>query len=194
MLKIDVLRTQKEKVNYIIYDLEATCWDFKSDDFIQETIEIGAVMLNPYGEQLGEFNKFIRPVLHPTLSTYCHQLTSIDQILINRSDTFPDVIDDFMEWVGVFDDEEYFLCSWGSFDRKQFIQDCQLHDVEHEWVNRHLNLKTQYQDMKRLRRSCSLSRALRTEGIEALGTKHRGIDDARNLVEIFLKYRDVWVT
>jgi len=47
--------------------------------------------------------------------------------------------------------------------------------------------------VKRLHRSCSMSRALRTEGIEALGTKHRGIDDARNLAEIFLKYRDEWV-
>lgn len=181
-------------MNYIIYDLEATCWDFNSDQYIQETIEIGAVMMNPYGDQLGEFNKFIRPVLNPTLSTYCHQLTSIDQILINRSETFPNVIEDFMEWIGVFDDEEYFLCSWGSFDRKQFIRDCELHDVEHEWVNRHLDLKKQYQDLKKIRRSCSMSRALRTEGIEALGTKHRGIDDARNLAEIFLKYRDMWVT
>ena len=180
-------------MNFIIYDLEATCWDFKSDKYIQETIEIGAVMMNRFGEQLGEFNKFIRPILHPTLSAYCYELTSIDQIMVNRSDTFPRVIDSFKEWIGVFDDEEYVLCSWGGFDRRQLIQDCQLHDLEWEWVEKHLNIKQQYQRMKRLHRSCSMSRALRTEGIEALGSKHRGIDDARNLAEIFLKYRDEWV-
>lgn len=180
-------------MNFIIYDLEATCWDFKSDDYIQETIEIGAVMLDRFGEVQGEFNHFVRPILHPTLSAYCQELTSIDQVAINRAELFPHVIEDFQDWIGYFDEEEYYLCSWGSFDRKLLIQDCKLHDLESDWIEpHHINIKRQYQDMKRLRRSCSMARALRTEGIEEEGTKHRGIDDARNLVEIFLKYRDVW--
>ncbi|MEM9823913.1 MAG: 3'-5' exonuclease, partial [Bacteroidota bacterium] len=89
-------------------------------------------------------------------------------------------------------EQNYKLCSWGSFDRKQLISDCKLYDLEYKWVNQHINLKSQYQAMKRLNRSCSLINALRREGIEFTGIHHRGISDAENLAKIFTKYLDEW--
>ena len=178
-------------LNFIIYDLEATCWEKNPINFVQEIIEIGAYMLNPYGEILGEYNRFIKPVIHPTLSVFCHELTSITQEQIDRAGNFVDVIEEFQDWAMIFE-EDYFLCSWGSFDRKQLILDCKLHDMDYDWVNKHLNLKGQYQEMKRLHRPCSLKHALRREGFEFDGTHHRGIDDAENLAKIFNKFLDVW--
>tara|TARA_B110000211_G_C14076989_1_gene552569 strand:+ start:193 stop:360 length:168 start_codon:yes stop_codon:yes gene_type:complete len=37
-----------------------------------------------------------------------------------------------------------------------------------------------------------MGRALKAEGFRLDGTHHRGIDDARNIVKIFLKYFDKW--
>ena len=88
-------------MTYIIYDLEATCWQGKPDGFITETIEIGAVKLDEYGDVLSEFNAFIRPKIHPVLSSFCCALTSISQIDVNRAEQFPRVIEDFMDWIDI---------------------------------------------------------------------------------------------
>lgn len=178
-------------MNFIIYDLEATCWEGRPPSKIQEIIEVGAVRINRYGEVLGYFNQFIRPVLNPNLSAFCEELTSIRQEDVDRADTFPQVIEAFQDWAEIFY-EEYILCSWGSFDRRMLIQDCRLHDMDFDWVDPHINLKQQYHDIKRLRRRRGLRRAVEAEGFEFTGTHHRGIADAENLAKIFGKYLDEW--
>ncbi|TNE61786.1 MAG: exonuclease domain-containing protein [Bacteroidetes bacterium] len=177
--------------NFIIYDLEATCWENMPPGFVQETIEIGAYRINHYGEVRGRFNRFIRPIVHPTLSPFCRQLTTIDQLDVNRADTFPDVIEEFWDWARI-DEEDYVLCSWGSFDKKMFINDCRLHRLDFEWAEQHANLKEQYMSMKRLRRPIGLRKAVEKEDILFTGTHHRGISDAENLAKLFLKYLGNW--
>ncbi|MEM1322187.1 MAG: 3'-5' exonuclease [Bacteroidota bacterium] len=178
-------------MNYIIYDLEASCWRHSPPDLIQEIIEIGAYRINSYGEVTGEYNRFVRPVVNPFLSPFCKQLTSITQEDVNRARTFPDVIEEFQDWIGIYE-EEYTLCSWGGFDKKMIIKDCQLHKLEYDWVDPHINLKAQYQQLKRLHRPCGLKNAVKREGFEFSGIHHRGIDDAQNLAKIFNKYLDEW--
>ncbi len=177
--------------NFIIYDLEATCWQTPPPGFVQEIIEIGAYRLNEYGEIRGRFSRFIRPVVHPTLSSFCTHLTSIRQLDVNRAGTFPVVIDEFMRWARV-DEEPYVLCSWGNFDRKMFIQNCELHRLDSDWVHQHANLKDQYRKMKGVRQAIGLKKAIEREGMEFTGVHHRGISDAENLVKIFLRYIDRW--
>jgi len=178
-------------MNFIIYDLEATCWQGRPPSLVQEIIEIGAVLINNYGEVEGTFNSFIRPKIHPQLSAFCQELTTIRQSDIDRARYFPDVIEDFQDWAEIFD-EDYILCSWGGFDKTMLIQDCQLHDMDYDWVEPHINLKEQYREIKRLRQSKGLKSAVNAEGFEFTGTHHRGIDDAENLARIFAKYLDEW--
>lgn len=178
-------------MNYLIYDLEATCWEKTPPGYVQEIIEIGAFRLNQYGEVRGKFNRFVRPSLHPTLSPFCRQLTGIAQRDVNRAKYFPDVIREFQDWARI-GEEDYMLCSWGSFDRKMFASDCQLHRLETDWTERHANLKEQYTNMKGLRRSLGLRKAVEREGITFTGQHHRGISDAENLVKLFLKYLGNW--
>ncbi len=160
---------------------------------VQEIIEIGAVRINSFGEVEDTFNRFVKPVINPNLSLFCRQLTTIEQEKINRAAIFPKVIDDFQDWAGIFDDEEdYLLCSWGNFDRKMLVQDCQLHRIESDWTTPHINLKRQYHDMKRLGRTRGLKSAVSVEGFDFTGQPHRGIDDALNLAKIFVKYLDEW--
>jgi len=180
-------------MNYIIFDLEATCWEHPRPTHKQEIIEIGAVLVDEYAHATAIFNEFIQPIYHPTLSPFCKELTSIQQEDVAQAKLFPEVIEAFQEWIGYFDDEEYLLCSWGFFDKKILINNCDLHQLDDEWLDPHISVKHQYKDVKKLSRAIGLKRAVEKEGFEFTGTHHRGIDDAHNLAKVFGKYFDEWV-
>lgn len=186
--------TPKNIMNFIIYDLEATCWktDVERRGRSQEIIEIGALLFNEYAELQSRFESFVRPSEHPKLSDFCTQLTGISQIEVNQADEFPTVIEDFQDWIGLTKGEDYLLCSWGFFDRKALARNCKLHDLPADWTDKHISLKHQYPRIKGIRREIGLKRAVEREGFEFEGAHHRGIDDAINLAKIFVKYANQW--
>lgn len=178
-------------MNFIIYDIEASCWEGRPPSMTQETIEIGALKMNRFGEVLSTFQRFVKPTLHPQLSHFCRELTNIDQVDINRANTFPSVIDSFIDWIDIWD-EEYLLCAWGNFDQKIFQRDCALHNLEDDWTDNYLNVRRQYFDLKRIHQPRGLKKSVKMEGFEWDGDHHRAFDDAQNLAKIFQKYIDVW--
>ncbi len=181
-------------MKYIIYDLEATCWEaWEETTKIQEIIEIGAVKVNEYGEAEDSFCRFVRPVRHPSLSMYCRNLTSIRQEDVNRAKIFPDVLEQFLDWINGDDgDDEYLLCAWGAFDQKAFIRDCQLHRCDDDWCKPHINLKQQYERIRHLTKPAGLKKAVDHEGFDWTGDQHRAINDAYNLAKIFAKLLGEW--
>ncbi|MFK7982147.1 MAG: exonuclease domain-containing protein [Saprospiraceae bacterium] len=178
-------------MNFIIYDLEATCWLGRPPGYVQEVIEIGAVKMNGYGEITDKFCRFIRPVVNPTLSSFCRELTSITQQQVNRASKFESVVEDFQDWIDIFE-ENYLLCSWGNFDRVALERDCERHDMDFDWLSEHINVKKQYQEIKGLTNPRGLRKAVEKEGFDFTGTPHRGISDAENLAKVFGKYLDEW--
>ena len=176
---------------FIIYDLEATCWEGRPPNKTRETIEIGAVKVNAYGEHLDSFNRFIRPVVHPSLSVFCRKLTSIDQRDVDRAREFPEVIEDFTDWIDTYD-EPYVLCAWGRFDQQQLIRDAELHRLESDWVRPYVNVKQQYARMRGWSKPKGLARVVKDEGFDFTGIQHRAISDAENLAKVFVKHLDVW--
>ncbi|MNB99261.1 DNA polymerase III PolC-type [compost metagenome] len=179
-------------MNYIILDLEATCWD--GDRTRQnEIIEIGAQKVsNEFGELkiASEFAAFVKPKLNPVLSDFCKNLTSIKQEDVNVCPQFPIVFKQFREWIGT---EPYVLCSWGKYDKNQFEKDCKLHHISTNWLKNHISLKHQYMDQFNVKgRDAGMSAALRKFGLKLDGTHHRGIDDAKNITKIFIKNFDNW--
>jgi 3'-5' exoribonuclease 1 len=178
-------------VNYIIYDLEATCWQGRPPDRVTETIEIGAYMIDDYGDVKDKFCTFIKPVVSYSLSSFCTELTSITQKMVDRAPKFPDAIEEFKDWIGV-DSEDYILCSWGAFDKKQLVTDCKLHRLEYDWLEPYINLKEQYRKMKRMSIAPGLKKVVEMEGYDFDGPHHRGIADAYNLAKIFGRYLGDW--
>ncbi|MEO1257779.1 MAG: 3'-5' exonuclease [Bacteroidota bacterium] len=176
-------------MKYIILDLEATCWEKGGKR--NEIIEIGALCIDEEKNTLGEFSEFVRPICHPFLSDFCTQLTTITQADVDRAERFPIVIDNFQNWIHEFD-EDYFLCSWGKYDRNQFAKDCQLHGLLTDWLKNHISLKHQYPSFRPPYKLMGMKGALRNENIKLEGTHHRGIDDARNIAKIFLKCFEGW--
>lgn len=178
-------------MRFIVFDLEATCWLGAPPNNVQEIIEIGAILLDSYGSELGSFNKFVRPKVNPNLSAYCQELTSITQEQVNRANDFSTVVEHFQDWAMIFQ-ADYQLVHWGPADVQMLRNDCILHDLEYEWLLTHIDLKKQYSDLKRLKKQAGLKRALAIEGMEFTGTQHRAIDDAWNTAQIFLNHIDEW--
>lgn len=178
-------------MNYIVYDLEATCWMGRPPKGHNEVIEIGAVKLNQLGEVLGVFSKFVKPSVNPKLSGFCKRLTSISQENVDRAKHFPRVIEEFKDWIDIY--EDYSLCSWGKYDKTFFMNDCNLHNLETDWLENHINLKGQYAQMIGDEKHNGLKNTLKREGFEFTGIPHRAISDAENTAKIFIKYIDEWV-
>lgn len=174
-------------MNYIFYDLEATCWRDHRAKRQKETIEIGAVRVNEDLEIEDEFNAFIRPKMYPILSSFCRKLTSIRQEQIDRAKAFPYVVGDFRDWMG----PSYLLCSWGYYDRRQLVLDCQLHGLNDGWLDEHVSVKHLHAKFNGLRQPMGLKNALLHEGLDFEGTPHRGIDDARNVARLVLHVPDM---
>ena len=178
-------------MKYIVFDLEATCWDGAPPNDVREIIEIGALKLNRYGEVIDTFSRFVRPKVNFQLSHYCMALTGIQQLEIGTASLFPVVIESFIHWADIWE-VDYTLVSWGAKDLELLLNDCILHHVETDWINSHINLKKQYKDLKALHKPIGLLGALKREGYDFEGRHHRGLDDAINLAKIFLKYIDEW--
>jgi len=176
-------------MNYIVLDLEATC-EKDNPHFNKEIIEIGAVKLTDSFEIIDTYDAFVRPILNPTLSAFCMELTTIQQSDVDAANLFPVVLNGFKEWIGV-GSKEYLLCSWGFYDKKQLNADCRLHQLNDSWTDRHISLKHQFADIRDCR-PCGMEKALKILNIPLDGTHHRGIDDAKNIAKIFKVYKDRW--
>ena len=169
----------------LIVDLEATCWDRAEHDSLRmETIEIGALLVDPAdATRVREFQAFVRPVRFPELSAFCTALTSITQADVDGAETFGPVFARFVDWIGA--PAEVRLCSWGDYDRRQLIRDCEAHGVAYPLAPDHLNLKHLCSAALGLR-PFGLQRALDVAGLAFEGLHHRGLDDARNITRLLM--------
>jgi inhibitor of KinA sporulation pathway (predicted exonuclease) len=169
---------------YLIVDLEATCSDDGSlPKHEMEIIEIGAVMQDSRTFEIkSEFQTFVRPVRNPRLTAFCTELTGIRQDMIVDAARFVEALASFKNWMSQF--EDYVFCSWGDYDRNQFIQDCTYHGIDYPFHSGHLNLKAAFSRAQNLGKNLGISQALRHLGLKFEGAHHRGLDDARNIARI----------
>lgn len=167
-------------VPLIICDLEATCWEDQPYRDEMEIIEIGAVRVQN-GVVTDEFQRFIRPSLHPNLTDFCKKLTSIRQEEVDAAPLFPEVYQQFKDWIGP---ASFVFGSWGKYDLRQLQLDVARLDLT--WfqpLERHLNLKHLFAQWRNVK-PCGMERALQLAKLPLEGTHHRGIDDARNIARL----------
>jgi inhibitor of KinA sporulation pathway (predicted exonuclease) len=174
-----------------IVDFEATCGD-GIPGHEMEIIEFAAILVDatwtPLGD--GEFCRFTRPSLHPLLSQFCRELTTIPQYEVDWAPSFPEVVTEFSAWMEQkVPTEEVTFCSWGDFDKRQLHKECERWRVPYPFTSAHVNLRTLAARRLGLRKGQRQGLFAVTEflGLPFLGTHHRGIDDCRNAVEIFKK-------
>jgi inhibitor of KinA sporulation pathway (predicted exonuclease) len=111
--------------------------------------------------------------------------------MVDDAPSYPAALTQFQDWIASFG-TDYWLCSWGHYDRVQFKNDCELHGLPTEWLKQHISLKHQHGKIRKSKRPMGMKSALKKEKIPLDGTHHRGIDDAKNIAKIFLKHFDKW--
>lgn len=173
----------KDPAFFLVIDLEATCdEEGRIPERIMEIIEIGAVLVDGATlEPVSELATFVRPVIRPKLTEFCTKLTTITQADVDSAPTFPEAIAALGRFVG---QREALFCSWGDYDRNQFLQDCEYHRVAYPFRSGHLNLKAEFARILGLRKKLGIAEALRHLGMTFEGSHHRGLDDARNIARI----------
>jgi DNA polymerase III epsilon subunit-like protein len=98
---LGVEKNEAVMADFIVVDLEATCWEKGTRPDRMETIEIGAVRVGGTKWLPGkEFSRFVRPTADPVLSEFCRSLTGIKQADVNDAEPFPSVFHDFLVWCG----------------------------------------------------------------------------------------------
>ncbi len=174
--------------HYFVVDLEATCdEDRRIPPHEMETIEFGAVLVDASTlEVVEEFQTFIKPVRHPTLTPFCTRLTTITQGEVEGAPTFPSAIASVRRFLG---ERDALFCSWGDYDRKQLERDAARHGALLPFRGRHWNLKKSFSERLGTAKRYGMAEALKLVGLELVGTHHRGIDDARNIARLL-----PWIT
>ncbi|NUU59028.1 3'-5' exonuclease [Paenibacillus agri] len=172
-------------MDYIILDIEFNGRKFASEHPM-EVIEIGAVRLDSSLQYKDEFSSLIKPIYFSTLNSFIKKKTGIPQEDIDVAARFPKVITAFREWLDQSTDG-VLLLTWGGEDMKRIIQDIRMHKMDDAyWM-----AATYFDLLKGVLRARGLSNDISVEGamalleLEATGSAHRALDDARMTSEIF---------
>ena len=176
----------------IILDFEATCDDRKRPN-PQEIIEFPSVLLAlETREIVDEFSSFVRPHHHPVLSAFCRELTSIRQEETDAAATFPEVLAAHEAWLkghGLTEQNALFV-TCGDWDLGTMLPaqcpaavppvEC-LRPVYTRWQN----IKRAFCAVKGVAKAPGMAGMLRDVDLPLQGHHHRGIDDCRNLAELY---------
>lgn len=167
---------------FMLIDLECTCNDVpplpKGE---AEIIEVGVVTGQLSSESftvLGEQQLYVQPIIHPTLTRFCTELTGIDQDTVNQAPLLKNVLSQLADVLEQHSPSAW--GSWGRFDARQFEQETELKSLPNPLAAiPHLNIKQLFARKRGHR--VGLARAVQLSGLNFEGRYHSGLDDARNI-------------
>lgn len=166
----------------VIVDLESTCWENEKAPSGErsEIIEIGVCTLDIKSlERANKRSLLVKPI-ESQVSPFCTELTTITPEMIEDNGM------DFAEASSIlkneYQTEDRLWVSWGNYDRRMFIEQCQRRDIPYPFSDNHCNLKNLFANFYGQR--MGMETALKTIGQDLEGTHHRGDDDAWNIAVI----------
>lgn len=171
-------------MDYIVLDIEFNGRKFASE-LPMEVIEIGAVRLDSSLQPIDEFSALIKPVYFAKLNSFIQKKTGIPQEDIDIAKRFPSVIANFLSWLGKSD--SCIFITWGGEDMKRIVLDTRMHKLDDAyWLAAdYFDLLKGFTRHKGLTNDISVEGALAELAIEAEGSAHRALDDARMTSHIF---------
>lgn len=111
-------------MKYIILDLEwNTAFIKKKGSFLNEIIEIGAVMTDNGFNVIDTFTQVIKPKFSKKLSSRVKKLTNIQNDELQSGKPFSQAMSDFRKWVG---NGDCVICSWGDTDLRTLVDNFKL--------------------------------------------------------------------
>lgn len=181
--------------NVLVIDVESTCWEAPEKpgkDEISEIIEIGIAVVNIKDLKIVKNDSIMVRPQRSRVSNFCTKLTTLTQAQVDKGITYQEAMKKLRN---DFESGDRTFVSWGDYDRKMFQRNCDDYNVQYPFGPRHMNLKNAFTMLHGLDREPGMDHALDHIKLKLDGTHHRGIDDARNIANIFIhtlkKFRGV---
>lgn len=185
-------------MKHVVVDLEMNKIRQKSEArriCTQETIEIGAVMLDDNLQEVASFRTYVKPEYNDGIDRKISRLTGITDEMGMNAPLFNDAFRMFTNWcLGTGDDVTIYAWSDSDFNqiRKEMIlKEYQISDSEEVLVNNEwADFQQEFDAHLGFERQLSLKMALDMAGIDFEGREHDALDDARNTAELLQIFRD----
>ena len=184
-------------MRYIVIDLEMHPlpeeYQFEKNICKNETIEIGAVMLNDSFAETGEFQSLVRPEYCREIYPRYERLTGLNYEKLQGEELFAEVFHRFCTWCREGGDA-FQVMAWSDSDFWQLIHEIclkrvDLSDVEKEMMISWRDFQKEFGRIIRKKEQISLDRALYYADLSFCGKRHSALWDARNTANLFRKTR-----
>lgn len=173
-------------MNYLVIDLEMckVPRDYRSKryKYANETIQIGAVLLDEEFKRIGTLSQFVHPE-HGVIDYFIENLTGIKNGQVKHAPRLQEALLHMLNWIG---DREYKVYAWSGSDRAQILHEIKAKNIVDEKIASFMEESrwVDYQDifMKRyeMSRKMSLEEALGRADINPEGRFHDRLNDAVN--------------
>ncbi len=168
-------------MHYIIMDLEwNNTYARRIKGFINEVIEVGAVMLDDNLDFVDEFSCVVRSQIGKKLRGNVKRLTHITNDEVKNGEPFTKVMSEFKRWVG---DEENVILTWGDGDIRVLIENYRyLNGIQTlPFLTNYMDIQQYFQIKKEIPKAKQIGLAAAAElvgvDIEFL-SHHRALDDS----------------
>lgn len=173
-------------MNYLVIDLEMckVPRDYRSKryKYANETIQIGAVLLDEEFKRIGTLSQFVHPE-HGVIDYFIENLTGIKNGQVKHAPRLQEALLHMLNWIG---DREYKVYAWSGSDRAQILHEIKAKNIVDEKIASFMEESrwVDYQDIFMMRyemsRKMSLEEALGRADIDPEGRFHDGLNDAVN--------------
>jgi ERI1 exoribonuclease 3 len=172
--------------HYIVLDFEATC-NRPQQPKPMEIIEFPSVVLDAHTmEVVDKIQIYVRPIKHPKLSTFCTDLTGIQQSTVDEADIFEDAFKKYNKWVWQYPNSAFITC--GDWDLKTMLPSqcrtsgAKMPNFYRVWIN----IKNEFQKFYKIKAG-GLAGMLSRLKMDFIGRPHSGLDDCVNTGRIWQK-------
>lgn len=163
-----------------------------------ETIEIGAVMLDDNLQEISSFRTYVKPEFNSGIVPKIRKLTGITDEMVVNAPSFNEALRAFTSWCLEMGDDVS-VYAWSTTDFRQISKEMELKNyemaedekpvLENEWTD----FQKEFDGHLGFERQVSLKLALDMAGIDFSGKEHDALDDARNTAELLQVCRDEYL-
>ena len=180
-------------MNYLVIDLEMcnVPRDYRSRSYkyANETIQIGAVLLDEEFKRIGTLSQYVHPE-HGVIDPFIQNLTGIRNSQVKKAPRIEEALQHMIDWIG---DREYKVYAWSGSDRAQLLHEIKAKKIcderildfvcEARWIDYQEVFGKKYSFEK----AVSLQEALMLCDLTQDGRMHDGLDDALNTAKLIRK-------
>ena len=168
-----------------VVDFEFTCWRGRPPkNMVQEILEIGIVEIDLKKQKITKKDSYlIKPEFY-NISKFCTQLTGITQKDVDNKGI--NIIQAFNLIDSKYDLKDNYWGSWGDYDKRHLIKECEIKNMSFPFSNKYINLQKEFSEYQSKNRMYSVENALKLMNLDFEGQIHSAYYDAYNTAKVYL--------